>query len=283
MGNHSVAGFSLARKGRADHQQREREGESLIPQGLIIAIDGPSGAGKSTAARALAKRLGYLYIDTGAMYRAVAWQVLRAGIALDDTARIGELAARARIELTGNVDTMRVLIDGCDITAEIRTPHVSQAASIVSAIPAVRRALVARQQEMGRAGGIVMEGRDIGTQVFPQAGVKFFLDASVEARSQRRFSEDAARGVAAKSLDATLAEIQERDIRDRTRTDSPLVQAPDAIPLDSSGLTAEQVVERMIEILEAKGRAQETNAARRNSRSAKTKSHSPCSPASSKN
>lgn len=217
---------------------------------LIIAIDGPAGAGKSTAARALARRLGYLYIDTGAMYRAVAWKTLQIGIPLDNTARIGQLAAISRIELTGSVDDSHVLIDGRDITSEIRTPQISQAASIVSAIPAVRRALVARQQEMGRAGGVVLEGRDIGTHVFPQADVKFFLDASAEARSQRRFTEDAARGMAASSLAATLAEIEERDIRDRTREDSPLVQAEDAIYLDSSALTAEQVVERMVETVE---------------------------------
>lgn len=217
---------------------------------LIIAIDGPAGAGKSTAARALARRLGYLYIDTGAMYRAVAWKALQSGVALDDTTRIGELAAASQIELTGSVDDSHVLIDGRDITAEIRTPQISQAASIVSAIPAVRRALVARQQEMGRAGGVVMEGRDIGTHVFPQADIKFFLEASAEARAHRRFTEDAARGTAAKSLASTLAEIEERDIRDRTREDSPLVQAADAIYLDSSSLTAEQVVERMAEIVE---------------------------------
>ena len=224
----------------------------MAREGLIIAIDGPAGAGKSTAARALARRLGYLYIDAGAMYRAVAWKVLQAGVSLDNAELIGELAAASRIELAGSVDDRHVLIDGRDITTEIRTPQMSQAASIVSAIPAVRRALVARQQEMGRAGGVVMEGRDIGTHVFPQAEVKFFLNASAEARSHRRFTEDAARGVATKSLAAALAEIEERDIRDRTREDSPLVQAEDAIYLDSSALTAKQVVERMIETVEAK-------------------------------
>jgi cytidylate kinase len=224
----------------------------LSSKGLIIAIDGPAGAGKSTAARALARRLGYLYIDTGAMYRAVAWKAIDANVALDDTARIGALAAESCIELSGTVDAMRVLIDGRDITGEIRTPQVSQAASIVSAIPAVRRALVARQQEMGRAGGVVMEGRDIGTHVFPDADLKFFLDASAEARTERRFTEDIARGAKAKSLAATRAELEERDLRDRTREDSPLVRAADAIYLDSSTLTPEQVVERMVQAVEAK-------------------------------
>ena len=222
-----------------------------VAKELIIAIDGPAGAGKSTAARALARRLNYLYIDTGAMYRAVAWKTLNEGIGLAETARIGRLAAESKIELVGSVDSMRVLIDGRDITAEIRTPQVSQAASIVSVIPAVRRALVARQQEMGQAGGVVMEGRDIGTQVFPEAEVKFFLDASTEARSQRRFVEDATRGTAGTSLAATRTELQERDSRDRTRTDSPLVQAEDAIYIDSSSLAAEQVVERMWQVVEA--------------------------------
>jgi cytidylate kinase len=245
---------------------------------LIVAIDGPSGAGKSTAARALARRLGYLYIDTGAMYRAVAWKALQAGVALEDAARLGQLAARSRIELMGS-DARRVLIDGRDITAEIRTPEVSQAASIVSAIPAVRRALVARQQELGRPGGVVMEGRDIGTHVFPQAEVKFFLDASAEARSHRRFAEDAARGVAGKSLEVTRAEIEERDVRDTTRTDSPLVRAAEAIYIDSSTLTAEQVVERMLEAVEARSRELGETIEHRTS---KTSNSRACSPESSK-
>jgi CMP/dCMP kinase len=214
---------------------------------MIIAIDGPSGAGKGTAARALARRLGYLYIDTGAMYRAVAWRALQAGVPLDDAAALGEIAASARVELGGDAGAPRVVIDGTDITDHIRTPQVSQAASKVSAIPAVRRALVARQQEMGRAGDVVMEGRDIGTAVFPDAEIKFYLDASVEERSRRRHEEDCQRGNAAKSLAETMAEVVERDRRDSTREDSPLVRADDAILIDSSGLTVEQVVEQMLQ------------------------------------
>lgn len=219
---------------------------------MIIAIDGPAGAGKSTVAKELARRLGYLYIDTGAMYRAVAWQVLRKSVALDDAERIGRIAETAHIELTGTVDAMQVIIDGENITSEIRTPQVSQAASIVSTIPAVRRALVARQQQMGRVGDVVMEGRDIGTVVFPNADIKFFLDASAEARAQRRFAEDQARGVAVKSLDAMKQEIESRDHRDRTRDDSPLAQAPDAIHIDSSEADAEAVVEKILRIVQSK-------------------------------
>jgi cytidylate kinase len=219
---------------------------------LIIAIDGPAGAGKSTVARAVARRLGYLFINTGAMYRAVAWKALQQGVSLEDTDRIGQLAGESLIELAGDVDSMRVLIDGRDITDEIATPQISQAASVVSAIPTVRRALVARQQEMGRAGGVVMEGRDIGTQVFPNAEVKIYLDASADARAQRRFDEDLARGVAVTSFDQMKSEIEERDHRDQTRADSPLTQAEDAVHIDSSAMTIDEVVERILEIAKSK-------------------------------
>src|SRR5215831_9295986 len=220
--------------------------KDLAERGLIIAIDGPAGAGKSTAARAVARRLGYLFINTGAMYRAVAWKALREDVSLDDAGAVGRLARESLIELAGDVDSMRVLIDGRDITDEIVTPQVGQAASIVSTISAVRRALVARQQQMGRAGGVVMEGRDIGTQVFPDAEVKIYLDASSEARAERRHTEDLAKGIHSGSLHATQAELEERDLRDKTRADSPLVQAEDAIYIDSSGLTVEEVVEKIM-------------------------------------
>lgn len=218
----------------------------------IIAIDGPAGAGKSTIAKTLARRLGYLFINTGAMYRAVAWKALQEGLALGDAERIGALAAHAVIELRGTVDAMRVWIDGRDITEEIATPRISQAASVISAIPAVRRALVARQQEMGRAGGVVMEGRDIGTKVFPNAEIKIYLDATPLARAERRFAEDCQRGVAVASREQMQAEIEERDQRDKTREDSPLVQARDAIHIDSSDLTVDQVVERILAIIATK-------------------------------
>jgi len=220
----------------------------LAERGLIIAIDGPAGAGKSTVARAVARRLGYLFINTGAMYRAVAWKALHEGVSPDDAGAVGRLAGESLIELAGGVDSMRVLIDGHDITSEIATPQVGQAASIVSTIPAVRRALVARQQLMGRAGGVVMEGRDIGTHVFPDAEVKIYLDASPEARAQRRYDEDLVRGVAVASPEEMREEIERRDHRDKTRADSPLTQVEDAVYIDSSEMTVDEVVERILEI-----------------------------------
>ena len=216
---------------------------------LIIAIDGPAGAGKSTIAKELARRLGYLFINTGAMYRAVALAAVQQQIALDDEAALGRLAETARIELTGTVDAMRVLLDGADVTEEIATPLMSQAASKVSAVSAVRRALVAQQQALGRAGGVVMEGRDIGTQVFPNADVKIYLDATSAARAQRRHTDELAKGINSGSLLATQTEIEERDHRDKSRADSPLVQAADAIYLDSSGLTVAEVVEQVLHLV----------------------------------
>ena len=222
----------------------------MAERGLIIAIDGPAGAGKSSVARAVARRLGYLFINTGAMYRAVAWKALQEGVSLDDAGAVGRLAQDSLIELTGDVDSMRVLIDGRDVTAEIATPQVGRAASIVSVISAVRRALVIRQQQMGRAGGVVMEGRDIGTQVFPDAGIKIYLDASSDARAQRRYVEDLDRGVAVASPEKMKEEIEQRDHRDRTRADSPLLRAEDAIYIDSSAMTIDEVVEQILEIVE---------------------------------
>jgi CMP/dCMP kinase len=220
----------------------------LAERELIIAIDGPAGAGKSTVARAVARRLGYLFINTGAMYRAVAWKALHEGVLPDDAVAVARLADESLIELTGDVDSTRVLIDGRDVTDEIATPRVGQAASIVSTIPAVRRALVARQQLMGRVGGVVMEGRDIGTQVFPDAEIKIYLDASPESRAQRRYDDDLARGVAVASPEEMREEIELRDHRDKTRADSPLTQAEDATYIDSSAMTIDEVVGRILEI-----------------------------------
>lgn len=183
------------------------------------------------------------------MYRAVAWKALQLGASLEDIERIGKLAEDSLIELTGTVDAMRVLIDGHDITEEIATPAISQAASVVSAIPAVRRALVARQQQIGQVGGVVMEGRDIGTQVFPDAEIKIYLDATAEARAERRHTDDLVKGINTGSLLTTKTEIEERDQRDKTRADSPLVQAADAVYIDSSGMTINEVVEKILNMV----------------------------------
>jgi cytidylate kinase len=211
---------------------------------LIIAIDGPSGSGKSTLGKRLARRLGYQYIDTGAMYRAVAWQALRQGVDLDDAAAVAQVAEVSRIELETRPDGVGVRVDGRDVTEAIRTPAVAQGASKVSAFPAVRRVLVRIQQALGRRGGIVMDGRDIGTVVFPDADVKVYLDASEDERARRRCAEDGARGIAA-DMAATREAIRERDHRDKTREDSPLRIAVDACYLDTTGLTIDAVLERI--------------------------------------
>jgi len=221
-------------------------------QRFIIAIDGPAGAGKSTVAREIARQLGYLFINTGAMYRAVAWKALRSNIPLDDKESIARLANESIIELTGDLDSSHVLIDGVDITDEITKPEISEAASIVSSIPAVRSALVARQQEIGAQGGVVMEGRDITTHVFKNADIKIYLDASAEARSQRRFAEDLTHGIAVKSVKQMRANIEERDWRDQTREVSPLTRTEDATYIDSSEMTIEEVVDSIMKIVEKK-------------------------------
>jgi cytidylate kinase len=218
--------------------------------GLVVAIDGPSGAGKSTVGRTLAQRLGYTFIDTGAMYRAIAWRAHALGVALDDAIALGEMAASTRIELVGSPP--RVFVDGSEITADIRTQAASQAASRVSAHPAVRRALVARQRELGRDGGVVMDGRDIGSVVFPDAEVKVYLDASPRQRADRRHRELAGTDIAS-DVDTIERQIRARDEADSTRADSPLTRLPDALYVDSSALTPEQVVERLLAVVHARG------------------------------
>jgi len=216
------------------------------PRGLVVAIDGPSGAGKSTAGRAVAERLGYVFLDTGAMYRALALAALRAGVALDDAAEVARLATGLRLDLRPGG---AVILDGEDVTATLRTQEVGAAASRVSVHPPVRRHMVARQREMGQAGGVVMDGRDIGTAVFPDADVKFYVDAHPRQRATRRHEELTQRGQAS-DLDTIEREIRARDHADSTRAESPLTRAPDAIHLDTTELGLDEVVRRMLAAIE---------------------------------
>jgi len=212
---------------------------------MIIAIDGPAGSGKSTLGRMLARSLNLLYIDTGSMYRAVALAVI--DTALDPAGKnaVTELAQRIDIDLEGDPDTLKVWLEGRDVTDRIRDEDITEMSSIVSTIPGVRRAMVARQRELGKRGA-VMNGRDIGTVVFPDADIKFFLTAAPEERAERRFKEDQVVNSNA-TFAQTFAEITERDRRDSTRADSPLKIADDAIVIDSTGLTIEATFDRMME------------------------------------
>jgi len=214
---------------------------------LIIAIDGPVGSGKSTVARRVAEMLGYIHLDSGAMYRAVGLKALRHGVPLDSPERMSKLAETARIDLVPRDGKLLVLLDGEDITDAIRAPEVSHAASVAAVIPGVRHPMVAEQRRAGEQGGVVMEGRDIGSVVFPHADLKIFLDASPEVRAIRRQRELEER-VEPRDFEKVLAEVHQRDRRDREREMSPLVRATDAVVVDNTAMDAEETA-RVIVLL----------------------------------
>lgn len=220
---------------------------------MIIAIDGPSGAGKSTLGKMLAKKLNLLYLDTGAMYRAVGLAVLQSGIDFDEKEKIAETARNSEIKLVGEPENLQIFLNGKDVSAEIRTNDVGQAASIVSTISEVRKILVEHQRTLGENSktGAVLDGRDIGTVVFSNADVKFFLTAKPEARARRRFEEDSAKGRAV-SYEQTFKEIKERDERDVSREDSPLSIAEDAVVIDTSEMDLTEVFDQMLKTIEEK-------------------------------
>lgn len=215
-------------------------------QRVIVAIDGPAGAGKSTIAKSIAAKLGFVYIDTGAMYRAIALWALRLSIDDSDPHKLEQLAQQAEIEFEAGAQ--RIKLNGEDVSEAIRTPAVSAAASKVSAIPGVRRALVAKQRDMAENASVVMEGRDIGSIVFPDARVKIFLDAPHGERAERRNRELESRGVPV-HRESIAEQLAERDQRDRTRAEAPLVQAPDAVYIDSGGLTIQEVEEQVLKVV----------------------------------
>ena len=224
---------------------------------IIVAIDGPAGAGKSTVARSLARHFGLLNLETGAMYRAFALKALRAGLALDESSDLEKLTVETSIRLEPGEDENRVLLDGEEVTGLIRNPTVTEAASRVSVFPKIRAWMVGLQQQLGAEGGVVMEGRDIGTVVFPQAEVKIFLDAAPQVRGQRRFDQisgqpDDRAAVAVPTPEEILRDLRARDERDRNRVDSPLRPAADAVLLDSTHLSLDEVVAEAARIVETK-------------------------------
>ncbi len=217
---------------------------SQFPKDLIIAIDGPVAAGKTTAARLLARSLGYCHVESGAMYRALAWKALQHGVDLANPQSLLNLLAQTELELLPTAEGPRVLVDGEDVTDMLRAPTIQAAASVLSVHASLREELVDRQRQLGAGGGVVMDGRDIGTVVFPQASVKFYLTASLEERGRRRFRESPQE---LGTLGKTLQEVESRDRRDMDRAASPLKPAPDAIVIDTAALSPEEVVREMEE------------------------------------
>ncbi|MBN2901492.1 MAG: (d)CMP kinase [Limosilactobacillus mucosae] len=216
-----------------------------MEKGLQVAIDGPASSGKSTVAKIIAKRFGYVYCDTGAMYRSVTWVALENGIDVSDTKQVIDLARRIKITFEPGQPDQRVFVDGHEVTKDIRTEKIAANVSAVAAIPEVRAQMVEQQRQIAQAGGIVMDGRDIGTTVLPDAQVKIFLVASAHERARRRYEENLQKGLATQSLDELEAAIKLRDQKDSTRKVSPLTQAKDAILIDTTSLTIDQVVDEI--------------------------------------
>lgn len=228
----------------------KRENLEFMNKGLQVAIDGPASSGKSTVAKIVAKHFGYVYCDTGAMYRSVTWATLNQNVAMDDTAKIIDIANHIQITFEPGNPDQRVFVDGQEVTTAIRTPEVAANVSAVAAIPEVRTQMVELQRQIAQTGGIVMDGRDIGTTVLPKAQVKVFLVASAHERARRRYEENKQKGIATQSLAELEAAIKLRDQKDSTRKVSPLVQAEDAVLIDTTSLTIDEVVAAINQLIE---------------------------------